>query len=130
MAEKTFKLSVITPDRLVVEAEATFCAIPAHDGEMGIQAHRAPLLVKLGTGWLRAQTTDGTHRLLVDGGFAQMVGNQLSVLTEFAQKPEEIDAATAKADLAAAEALPAISESEFATRQRAIQRARAALKAQ
>ena len=129
MAEKTFQLSVITPDRSVVEVEATFCAIPAHDGEIGVHAHRAPMLVKLGTGWLRAQTTDGDTRLLVDGGFAQMVGNQLSVLTEFAQKSEEIDASTAQADLAAAVALPAKSDSEFATRQRAIARARAALKA-
>ncbi len=130
MADETFQLSVITPDRPILEAEASFCAFPAHDGEIGIQAHRAPLLVKLGAGWLRAHTTDGDYRLLVDGGFAQMVGNRLSVLTEFAQTPEEIDAATARADLAAAEVLPAGDEIEFAARQRALARARAALKAE
>ncbi len=129
MAEQIFQLSVITPDRSILEAEASFCAFPAHDGEIGIRAHRAPLLVKLGTGWLRAQTTEGDHRLLVDGGFAQMVGNQLSVLTEFAQRSDEIDSARAQENLAAVEAMPTADEIQFAARQRALARARAALKA-
>ena len=127
MADQTFQLSVITPDRSVLETEATFCAFPAHDGEIGIQAHRAPLLVKLGVGWLRAESAEGTQRILVDGGFAQMVDNRLSVLTEYAQKPEELDPEQARADLAKAEELPAESDFEFAARQRALARARAAV---
>jgi F-type H+-transporting ATPase subunit epsilon len=128
MADPTFQLSVITPDHAVLETAARFCAFPAHDGEIGIEANRAPLLVKLGVGWLRAETADGTHRFLVDGGFAQMVDNRLSVLTEHAQRPDEIDPQAAKTALAAAQAMPSGDEIEFAARQRALAHARAALK--
>jgi len=124
----TFHLSVITPERAVLETEATFVAFPAHDGEVGVLRDRAPLLYRLGTGVLRADTPEGNQRLLVDGGFAQMVENRLTILTEQAKRPEEIDRAATAEALAAAQALPAVTEAEFATRQRALARARAALK--
>ena len=126
--QETFHLSVITPERAVLEAEATFVAFPAHDGEVGILHDRAPLLYRLGTGLLRADTVEGERRLLVDGGFAQMVENRLTILTDLARRPEEIDRAAAAAALAAAEALPGVTEAEFAQRQRALARARAQLK--
>jgi F0F1-type ATP synthase epsilon subunit len=59
MAEtKTFRCSVVTPERVVLEAEARFAALPAHDGEIGILRDRAPLLVKLDVGRLRIETAD------------------------------------------------------------------------
>ena len=48
MATNTFHCSVITPERAVLETEATFVAFPAWDGEVGILHDRAPLLFKMG----------------------------------------------------------------------------------
>ena len=89
----TFHCSVITPERAVLEADATFVAFPAHDGEVGILKDRAPLLFKMGTGLLRVETPEGNHAFFVDGGFAQMVDNRLTLLTEQARLASEIDRA-------------------------------------
>ena len=121
---QTFQLSVITPERAVLETAATFVAFPAYDGEVGVLHDRAPLLYKLGIGELRAETPSGKHRFFIDGGFAQMVENRLTILTEQARPAAEIDKGAAVKALAAAEALPVPDEAAYADRQRGLQRAR------
>lgn len=123
MAKDTFHCSVITPERAVLEAEATFVAFPAHDGEVGILPGRAPLLFKMGIGELRVESPEGNHNFFVDGGFAQMVENRLTLLTEQAKAVEEIDKAAAERALAEARDMPMVSDAEFAARQRAVRRA-------
>jgi F-type H+-transporting ATPase subunit epsilon len=125
---QTFHLSVITPERAVLETAATFVAFPAYDGEVGVLHDRAPLLYKLGIGELRAETPTAKHRLFIDGGFAQMVANRLTILTEQAKPAEEIDKPAVARALAAAEALPIPDEAAYADRQRALQRARVQLR--
>jgi F-type H+-transporting ATPase subunit epsilon len=121
----TFHCSVITPERAVLEADATFVAFPAHDGEVGILRNHAPLLYKLGVGVLRVETPEEKHAFFVDGGFAQMVENRLTLLTEQARPVAEIDRATADRAREEARSLPAASgDVEIAARQRAQQRAR------
>lgn len=120
----TFHCSVITPERAVLETDATFVAFPAHDGEVGILKDRAPLLYKMGIGVLRVETPEGNHTFFVDGGFAQMVENRLTLLTEQAKSVNEIDRAAAERALDEARNLPAKGETEIAARQRAVQRAR------
>ena len=121
----TFQCSVITPERAVLETDATFVAFPAHDGEVGILRDRAPLLFKMGIGVLRVETPEAKHKFFVDGGFAQMVDNRLTLLTEQARPVAEIDRAAADKAREEAQALPASGgEAEMAARQRAQQRAR------
>jgi len=115
----TFHCSVITPERAVLEADATFVAFPAHDGEVGILRNHAPLLYKLGVGLLRVETPEGNHAFFVDGGFAQMVENRLTLLTEQARPAAEVDRAAAEK---AREEVRAAESSD--ARHRAQQRAR------
>jgi F-type H+-transporting ATPase subunit epsilon len=124
----TFHLSVITPERAVLETDATFAALPAHDGELGILKNRAPMLYRLGAGLLRADTVDGKCALFVAGGFAQMVDNRLTVLTETARDLDQLDRAAAEKALAEALALKGGSEGEYKTKQRAVESARAQLR--
>jgi F-type H+-transporting ATPase subunit epsilon len=125
MAANTFHCSVITPERAVLEADATFVAFPAHDGEVGILRNHAPLLYKLGVGVLRVETPGEKHAFFVDGGFAQMVENRLTLLTEQARPVSEVDKAAADRAREEARALPAATgDAEIAARQRAEQRAR------
>lgn len=122
----SFRLSVVTPEREVLALEAKFVALPAYDGEMGILAQRAPLLAKLGAGMLRVEEASGAKRsLFIAGGFAQMVDDKLTLLTEEALEPEKLTAERAKAGLAEAEKLPNRSEAENARREAAFARARA-----
>jgi F-type H+-transporting ATPase subunit epsilon len=119
----TFQLSVVTPERVVLEREATFAAFPASDGEVGVLAHRAPLLARLGHGALRVESAAGKESLFVSGGFAQMVENKLTLLTEEARPLAELDRAKAEKELDAAKSLPASNEGLRASREKAIGRA-------
>jgi len=122
----TFQLSVVTPEREVLALEARFAALPAFDGEMGILAHRAPLLTQLGSGALRIESADGSKRVLfVHGGFAQMVDDKLTLLTEEAREPGSVDRATVEKSLAEATTMADRSEPAFEKKRRALERARA-----
>ena len=82
----TITCSLITPEQEVFEKEATYIDLPAHDGQMGFMANRAPLLVKLGTGVLTVKSDSGQTQVQISGGFAQMKGNTLAILTDKAQE--------------------------------------------
>ena len=120
----TFHLSVVTPERSVLDGEVKFVALPAHDGEIGVMKNRAPLLVRLAPGALRADTDGGPRTLYIDGGFAEMADNRLTVLTEAAMQPEELDAEAIDQAFAEAKALSIPDEAAFTERQRALKRAR------
>jgi len=124
----TFHCSIITPERSVLDCEAKFVAFPAHDGEVGVLPHRAPLVYKLGTGALRVEGVDGSHAFFVDGGFAQMLGNQLTILTSQARRVNELDAAAAERALTEAKAMKIPDEAAYKTRTQAVARAKAQIK--
>lgn len=123
-----FHCSVVTPEKAVLECDATFVAFPAHDGEMGILVNRAPLVCKLGIGELRAETSDAKHVLFIDGGFAQIVENRLTILAEQAKTIDEIDPAAARQALTEARAIPITDDDSCTARSNAIRRARMQLK--
>lgn len=129
MPETTFETAVVTPERTILEAEATSVVLPAYDGELGVLAHRAPMLARLGAGALRVELADGgDESWFVDGGFAQMVGNRLTILTETAVEPSQLDAADARQGLEEALALPADSPAARKSKERAVASARARLR--
>jgi len=125
---KTFQLAVVTPEAAVLDTEARFVALPAHDGEIGVLRNRAPLVIKLDVGLLRAETDEGTTRLYVDGGFAEMIDNRLTVLTEDAKDPGSLDRAEAQQRLTEAQAMTAEDSAALAAREKALRRARVQLK--
>jgi len=126
--ETVFHCKVVTPERVVLDTEAEFVALPAWDGEIGVLRHRAPLMVKLGIGILRVTTTDGPQQMAIDGGFAEMVDNQLSVLTEGAHFADDLNREEVEAALAAGQAMEAHDSAAVAQRADAIARAKAQLK--
>ena len=81
----TITCSLITPEQAVFEKQASYVDLPAHDGQMGFLANRAPLLVKLGEGVLTVTGAEGQTKMRVSGGFAQMKGNTLAILTDKAE---------------------------------------------
>ena len=86
---------VVTPERMLLDEPADFVALPMYDGELGVLPGRAPLIGRLGYGELRLRHGEATRRYFVDGGFAQVRADVVTVLTPRAQKAEEIDAAAA-----------------------------------
>ena len=120
-----FQCVIVTPDQQAFDERITHAIVPAHDGQIGILTDRAPLLVKLGIGALQLDIASGQRRtLFIDGGIAQMKDNRLTIVTNEAIDPAEIDAETARAEYAEATAQVATDEKSQADRQRRLQRAR------
>ena len=129
MAESTFTCTVITPESTVLNSQATSAVIPANDGEIGVLYNRAPMLCRLGVGVMRLETPAGPRKLFIDAGFAQVLDNKLTVLTDAALSPEKIDAAATRTELEEARNRRAVTDEERETRQHDIARASAKLKA-
>jgi len=122
----SFNCNVITPLAKVLDEQVTYASIPAWDGLLGVEAGRAPIVVKLGDGPLRLDFADGKSKsYFLAGGFAQMKGNKLSLLSEEAIPAEKIDAKTAEAALKEAQARKATTDEEVTRRDREETRARA-----
>jgi len=84
----------------VADEQVAQAILPAHDGLIGILTDRAPLLVKLGKGPLRIDLSGGEKRYFyIEGGIAQMKDNRLTVVTQQALLPEEINSARACSDV-------------------------------
>lgn len=120
----TFQCSVVTPEKAVLDCQAKFVAFPSHDGEVGILPRRSPLLCRLGIGAMRIETLDDEKTFFIDGGFAQMVDNRLTILTEQAREPADLDREAAEQALEEGKSMATRTEREYQERQNALQRAR------
>ena len=121
----SFQCTVVTPEQQALEETVSQVILPAHDGQIGIMTDRAPLLVKLGLGPLKLDLAGGGSKTIyVEGGIAQMKDNKLTVLTNQALAPEEIDAESARAEFAEATARRVTDQKSFDERQKQLQRAR------
>jgi F-type H+-transporting ATPase subunit epsilon len=78
-------VSVISPEAILFEGAAEFVVAPAFDGEVGILTGHAPMMTLLGQGELRLGAGAG-QRFRVQGGFLQVVDDQVRVVTEHASK--------------------------------------------
>jgi F-type H+-transporting ATPase subunit epsilon len=97
MAEHTFQLEVVTPDRVVLEEEVTALVAPGIEGYLGVLANHAPMVTELAVGELRyTDTHRHEHRLAVSGGFMQVAGNRTTVLADSAERAEEINTTRAR----------------------------------
>ena len=76
------KVSVISPERTLFEGEVDSVTAPAFDGEVGILTSHAPLMTLLGKGTLRLGHGGSAGRFDVDGGFLQVIDNNVRVVTE------------------------------------------------
>ncbi len=80
----SLKVSVISPERVLFEGTARSVIAPAFDGEVGILPMHAPLMTLLGKGTLRLDTAEGEKRFDVEGGFLQIIDDQVRVVAEHA----------------------------------------------
>jgi F-type H+-transporting ATPase subunit epsilon len=76
------RVSVISPERVLFEGETESLIAPAFDGEVGVLTSHAPMMTLLGRGELRLGAGAGARRFSIDGGFMQVVDDQVRVVTE------------------------------------------------
>ena len=80
-AEKSLQISIVTPERQFLDEKADFIVLPMVDGELGVCPSHAPLIGRLGKGELRFTKNGFIKKLMIDGGFAQVRADVVTVLT-------------------------------------------------
>ena len=127
VASKRLQCVVVTPERALLDEHADSVVLTMYDGELGVLPGRAALIGRLGYGELRIRRGNDTRRFFVDGGFAQVRSNVVTVLTPRALKAEEINPQAAADALEAAKAPAATPEAQEAQHKNQ-ERARAQLR--
>jgi len=98
MAElPTFKVSVLTQEKVHLEAQAVHLEAPGAAGYLGVLANHAPLMTTLIPGKLIVSLQGGKDEIFaVSGGLLKVSKNEAVVLAEAVERPEEIDLERAK----------------------------------
>ena len=126
------KLEIVTPEKIAYSEEADQVTIPTAEGEITILPGHVSLVTKLLPGELVLKKGGQNIVLASGGGFVEITDKKVSVVTDLAQRPEEIDEKIAEeARKRAQEALKnqeRLSEEEFATTAANLQNALAQLR--
>lgn len=121
--DKAFRCQLITPESAMVDIQATQVVLTAHDGELGVLRDRAPLLSMLGIGRCKIETQQQTDVYYIDGGFVQVLDNEMTVLTSRAINVKNIDVPAAEQELTTARQRSATTLQEVEARADDIKRA-------
>ena len=97
MADKTFRLKIVAPERIFYEDDVPFVEFRTTEGEIGVYPGHIPLTSIIAPGVVRIHTTDGEIKeaALLEG-FSEILPNEVVILAEAVEWPDEIDANRAK----------------------------------
>jgi F-type H+-transporting ATPase subunit epsilon len=129
----TLTVRVISPDKTLVDTTAEEAILPSITGQLGILTGHAPLITAVDIGVMRFRQEKSWTAIALMGGFAEVEDNEVTILVNAAESGSEIDADTARKDLAdAEERLKNVKEDDKQGKiqaEQAMRRARARLQA-
>ena len=85
------RLDIVTPDKVVLNAEVDYVGACGVDGQFGLLPQHAPMLTALKVGDLYYRQGNETRWVFVSGGFAQISDNKVTILAESAELASDID---------------------------------------
>ncbi|MBU2585245.1 MAG: F0F1 ATP synthase subunit epsilon [Bacteroidetes bacterium] len=98
--EKNIKLEIITPNKVVFSKEVNSVTLPGEAGSFQVLFNHAPLLSNLTIGQIKIQNVDDTiEYYAASGGFAVVLENVVTVLSETTERSNSIDVKRAEAAL-------------------------------
>jgi len=98
MAEKlTFAL--VSPERELFNGEVDHVVVPGAEGEFGVLPNHAPVMSVIKPGALKVINDGAERRIFVNGGFADVTPEGLTVLAEEAIDLADIEPAQLEQDL-------------------------------
>lgn len=122
----TFQVHILAADRTFYEGPCESLTIPTSDGERGILAHHSAMIAAVQPGTLRWQPPgQPVQYAAISPGMVKVEHNDVLVLVDSAERPEEIDAARARreADQAREAILQKRSRQEYQIAQASLARA-------
>ncbi len=87
----TFKLSVVTPERVFFEGDCEMVEFNTTEGEIGIYKNHVPMTVIVSPGVLYMQLPEGEKKAALHAGFVEILQDKVTVLAELIEWPDEID---------------------------------------
>jgi F-type H+-transporting ATPase subunit epsilon len=90
------EVTLVTPERSVLSAQADFLVVPAEGGELGILPKHTALIAQLKVGEVRLRRGAELERIAISGGFIEIHANQVSLFAETAEMAREIDVERAR----------------------------------
>jgi len=93
----TFRLEVISPERVALETDVESLTVPGDQGYLGVLSNHAPMVVTLRPGVVTARHGDERRRMAVTGGFLEVAAGRALLLARTVELPEEIDISRAEA---------------------------------
>lgn len=122
---KQLRLVLVTPEKTLLDQPVDELRFPLYDGQMGVLPGRAPLVGRLGVGELHFEEAGGgQHSYFIDGGFVQVKGEAVTILTNRAIPVENLSRQQAEEQLRQAMLRPAHNDVEIEARLRDEQRSR------
>ncbi|MGH7127722.1 MAG: FoF1 ATP synthase subunit delta/epsilon [Planctomycetaceae bacterium] len=118
------QLVLVTPEKTLLDEPVDALRFPLYDGQFGVLPGRAPVVGRLGYGELKITSAAGERSYYIDGGFVQIKGPVVSLLTDRAVPAEKIDAQEARGRLDAVRGRVATTDAEIAAKDREQTRAR------
>ena len=96
-------LEIVTPSRRVVEVEVDEVRLPGALGEMGVLPGHIPLLTSLATGPLTYFDGSTVVKVALQGGFAEVLPDRVTILATIVRAREDVDLDDARRRLREAE---------------------------
>ena len=101
----SFQLELVSPEKLLLSRKVDMVVFPAAEGEMGVLAGHAPMIVSLRGGVIAVhEGGQVTERLFVAGGFAEVSADRVTILADEATPLASLSKSEAQSRLAEAEA--------------------------
>ena len=128
----TFHLCVLASDKPFYDGDCQSLVIPMQEGQYGIQAHHRNMIAAMIPGILSFTDGEGNRQIASSSfGMVKVENNNVLILVDTAERPEEIDANRARQDAEAAkeEILQKKSIQDYRSAQARMARALSRLKA-
>ena len=107
MAERTFSVSLVTPEGAAFEGEVEMLVVPGADGEIGVLARHAPLVALLKAGSTRVykdRSTEDVLEFATGPGFFKVEQDRALALVDDAIDARHVDDERARKQLEDAQA--------------------------
>jgi F-type H+-transporting ATPase subunit epsilon len=87
----TFKLEIVTAERMVFSDEVSALIAWGMEGQLGILPHHAPLMTMLQPGDLMIRKDKEEEFLAISGGFLEVRPDKVIILADACERVDEID---------------------------------------
>jgi F-type H+-transporting ATPase subunit epsilon len=93
-------LEIVTPQRAAFSEVVSEVTIPGELGELGVMPGHRPLMTLISGGEVVAMTPTGERHFAIDGGFAEILPDKVTILVRSCEGADEVDVEHARLLLA------------------------------